>query len=319
MALNLNALKNLPIAPLNPPKVEDIVVSTITTPSISKISLSKTSEDIGGTKNITPSEKISSTGPKISLMKLKKDSNVEIPVSPTIETNIIEKTEQEMSIAEIVSQAERKNIETPILIPMMESVIQEERVSISTIEESIDLSPATSTTINEQGIGESLSIFSNDESKNITPIKENIENETPKEFFPNFHISNEMDIDADLFNIENNIPVSSENSTSIIYQQPTNIIENIPVTQEIIEIEVPVIETKSKEIEDTVEISTTDNINTSETVPTKEVVSEKTIPENISDTPVITSEYVAEVKTELSEQRRAGFRFFVQKNTKIMA
>ena len=33
----------------------------------------------------------------------------------------------------------------------------------------------------------------------------------------------------------------------------------------------------------------------------------------------VTPEYVAEVKTELSEGRRAGFRFLVQKKTKIIA
>lgn len=34
---------------------------------------------------------------------------------------------------------------------------------------------------------------------------------------------------------------------------------------------------------------------------------------------IITPEYVEEVKTELSEGRRAGFRFFVKNRTKILA
>ncbi|MDD2891845.1 MAG: hypothetical protein PHQ95_02665, partial [Candidatus Gracilibacteria bacterium] len=38
-----------------------------------------------------------------------------------------------------------------------------------------------------------------------------------------------------------------------------------------------------------------------------------------SEAIVITPEYVAEVKTELSEGRRAGFRFFVKNNKKIIA
>jgi len=50
-----------------------------------------------------------------------------------------------------------------------------------------------------------------------------------------------------------------------------------------------------------------------------EVISETITSEKIPEDILITPEYVAEVKTELSEQRRAGFRFFVQKNTKIMA
>ncbi len=70
----------------------------------------------------------------------------------------------------------------------------------------------------------------------------------------------------------------------------------------------------------------------------KSIVSEKTptiieeekivlVPDEVSNTevsedrasPIITQEYVAEVKAELSEGRRAGFRFFVQNKTKIIA
>lgn len=68
--------------------------------------------------------------------------------------------------------------------------------------------------------------------------------------------------------------------------------------QEIIEIQIPIAETVNAEEVELIDI-TTENM--------------------IANPPVITPEYVAEVKTELSEQRRAGFRFFRQKKTKIMA
>lgn len=55
--------------------------------------------------------------------------------------------------------------------------------------------------------------------------------------------------------------------------------------------------------------------------PIAETIPEAILSEESSDNTAIpaTPEYVAEVKAELSEQRRAGFRFFAQKKTKIMA
>jgi hypothetical protein len=46
--------------------------------------------------------------------------------------------------------------------------------------------------------------------------------------------------------------------------------------------------------------------------------SSNTVNKEVSNNEVST-EHVAEVKTELSEQRKAGFRFFVQKKKKIIA
>lgn len=51
-----------------------------------------------------------------------------------------------------------------------------------------------------------------------------------------------------------------------------------------------------------------------------EAVSATIVHEELPDRKnILTPEYVAEVKTELSEGRRAGFRFFTQRKTKIMA
>ena len=91
--------------------------------------------------------------------------------------------------------------------------------------------------------------------------------------------------------------------------------EMSPEVIEIAEIQIPIAETINTEKIEPIETTTVSITETPATTETLDVNTSVEAPENS----IITPEHVAEVKTELSEQRRAGFRFFVQKKTKIMA
>lgn len=209
MALNLNALKNIPVASLDSPKVENIPVPVAPAPSSNKISLQKISAGMEIPKAIVSNEKISANGPKISLMKLKQDSQGETPTPSPVQEIVVEKVEREMSIAEIAEQAEKnQNIEakTPITDDITEIALIEE-ISISSIEESTSISDSITLEIEsenktqEEG-EEAHSIFSNTDEEIVATKEETILEQTPsKEFFPNFHISNEMGLDDDILNL----------------------------------------------------------------------------------------------------------------------
>lgn len=117
MALNLNALKNIPVASLDSLKIENIPVPVTTTPSSNKISLSKIVPSTTSANTTSATEKIPSTGPKISLMKLKQDSQGTIPTSQLIQEPLLEKVEQEITIIEIADQTE-KNQDISQVLPL---------------------------------------------------------------------------------------------------------------------------------------------------------------------------------------------------------
>lgn len=276
MALNLNALKNIPVASLDSLKIENIPVPVTTTPSSNKISLSKIVPSTTSANTTSATEKIPSTGPKISLMKLKQDSQGTIPTSQLIQEPLLEKVEQEITIIEIADQTE-KNQDISQVLPL-EIEWQESFQSI----------------------------FSNVESETVISEEEIIpEQVSRKELFPNFHIANELGLDDDILNLNldsdgiikdhEDFPATTKEVTQV---KMVDVTDSNTDMQEIIEIQIPIAETVNAEEVELIDI-TTENM--------------------IANPPVITPEYVAEVKTELSEQRRAGFRFFRQKKTKIMA
>lgn len=159
----------------------------------------------------------------------------------------------------------------------MVNIVPEEEVVISPIIETVPLEPVT------EDSKESQSIFLSEEVEEIKDLKsENKGVGEMKEFFPNFHVSDELDLDEDLLDLQDFVTIK----------------EHEPITSQ----------------------ETINSIANMDLPPVSEAMSTITIPEEISDNiEMITPEYVAEVKTELSENRRAGFRFFIQKKTKIIA
>lgn len=267
MSLNLNALKNISVRPVNIPKIEDIISQSV---------VENTTDTTDKEKNI-PVEKKFVGGPKISLMKLKKESWVEssiIPVMESIEVPTIQNIKQEATIIDITSQGKE------------EEIIINQSTTCS-----------TQPVLIEEAVLVKESIISSSPSVSIL-IEEEKKEEASKEFFPNFHISDQIGIDDDLLDINKdtspkehiNVPILEEN-TPTINKQPSSVLEiiNIPVSAIVSENEVP--ENAASEI----------------------------IPETSPNNTIVTPEYVTEVKIELSEQRRAGFRFFAQKKIKIIA
>lgn len=166
-----------------------------------------------------------------------------------------------------------KIIETEEIV----DITTEVEVAISPVIEIMPLEPVT------EDSKESQSIFLNDKDDKIQDRKSEDEKVGEmKEFFPNFHVSDQLDLDEDLLDLQDFVTIK----------------EHSPVTSQ-----------------EAINSIVNDNL-----PPISEAMPTITIPEEISDNiEMITPEYVAEVKTELSENRRAGFRFFIQKKTKIIA
>lgn len=163
---------------------------------------------------------------------------------------------------------------------------------------------------------QSTSLILDDELPKIQDTEQNTSETTEiKELFPNFHLSGAMGPEEDLLDFQDIIKSHEQEVLEDVQKTNPSIIaqmmapsEEIPSSSdiEIVEENTPVITSEETPLSVTVDI------------PMEALIQETSIvPEN-SDTPEFTQEYIAEVKTELSEGRRAGFRFFVQKNTKIL-
>jgi len=235
--------------------------------------------EISKTPENVSEKKIPATGPKISLMKLKQASGIESS-TPSVEVAISKDVVPEA----ILPQVEVNQTETiSSLIPLEQIVQEEEIISTPSLTELPISSILTETIVTEGEVidsQESQSIFSSGGEDVKLEVTE-VEIVKPKEFFPNFQISGKMDFDNDLIDLEEIVPLN-EAQKSIVSEKTPTIIE----------------EEKIVLVPD--EVSNTE-------------VSEDRA------SPIITPEYVAEVKAELSEGRRAGFRFFVQNKTKIIA
>lgn len=188
-------------------------------------------------------------------------------------------------------------------------IIQKEEIASAPYEEEIMvLSPSAEPVITEE------TIHSSEESQSIILIEEKLETKdgeqenikTPetKEFFPNFQITDTMDLDKDLLDLQDFVTIK-DHQESIIDTV------SILITKEISPIEISV-EASPISSEESIIIQEITDISPVES--SAEILSEES-----SNNVIFTPEYVAEVKTELSEGRRAGFRFFLQRKTKIMA
>ncbi len=212
--------------------------------------------------------------------------------------NVSLQTEKEKTVAEFSSDSE-------------ELLQKEEIIDIPSEKEMIISSPSVEITITEEVVHSSeepQSIIIIDETMETKDIKqENIKPTEIKEFFPNFQITDTINLDEDLLDLQDSITIKD-------HQKPIINKEAILITEEISPIEVstdtfsPISNVENIIVQDIAEISPKES--STETI---------SVSEESTDTGIITPEYVAEVKMELSEGRRAGFRFFLQKKTKILA
>lgn len=209
----------------------------------------------------------------------------------------------------ITEESLKKEVEIECYSSDVGEIIQKEEIARAPSEEEIMvLSPSAELVITEE------TVYSSEESQSIILIEEKLETKdgeqentkTPeiKEFFPNFQITDTMNLDEDLLDLQDFVTIKD-------HQKPIIDTGSILITEEISPIEVsveasPVSSGESIIIQEITDISPVES--------SSEILSEES-----SNNIVVTPEYVAEVKTELSEARRAGFRFFLQKKTKIMA
>ncbi|MDD2892277.1 MAG: hypothetical protein PHQ95_04920, partial [Candidatus Gracilibacteria bacterium] len=299
MGLNLNSLKNISLEPTNTSSTENVIVSPVTlsqktTPNISQ-----------STVSVSPSPEIKtpSVAPKISLMQLKKASGIN-------NSPVISEVPQEQPVQASPMEITEKINETPVSNNANSEVItiqQETIINTTPEQEIITPAPVESIVIEEEGViedsNEGQSIIIDEQTPVIT--KEIPQATETKEFFPNFQISSQLDLDDDLLGLDD---IITEQGQSIIPQEKSTLTTNN--TSEVISDMEPLTDTNKESIissnaeEETISEVTTPSTDTLTEVPSSEAI-------------VITPEYVAEVKTELSEGRRAGFRFFVKNNKKI--
>lgn len=259
----------------------------------------------------TQEKKIPATGPKISLMKLKRDSGIDNNGSVKATEGVMGK---EVSLPVITDQAEEESIKIRLSTDLTQIPEKEEMIAILSSMETLP------TEQEMQNPEESLSILSDEKTSDPEPIQQ--ETVEPKEFFPNFHISDKMDLDADLLDLQDFVTIKEHGEATTVEQEDIIIAEHeeiIPVMETVSPEEIPEDHPSVAQIEETGADMEVAGISLME--PIAEIIPEAILSEESSDNTTVspTPEYVAEVKTELSEQRRAGFRFFVQKKTKIMA
>lgn len=252
-------------------------------------------------------------------MKLKKASGIETPIAPVADIpdntdRIAEKQMEEMQAVPDAASAESKEA-------IIDNVPREEIQA-----DIIDPSPSEKIPQAEQAPQdpiEPVSIITNSGIEEVEEIKQEkiAGNTESKEFFPNFQIARTVDIDMDLTDLQDMVTIEEGQQESAVSQEsPSLVIEETAIQ------EPAVIHPEKAATEDIVSVHSEKTEAVQDTTPVPaEKSSIEEIPEIIAteeptkNNTVITPEYVAEVKTELSEQRRAGFRFFTQKKTKIMA
>lgn len=300
MGLNLNSLKNISLEPTNTASTENTIVSPVTLSQKTPPSISQSTASVSP----SPETKTPSVAPKISLMQLKKASGInnspvisEVPQEQPVQTSPVEITEK------ISKTPVSNNTNSEVITIQQETII-----NTTPEQEMITPAPVESIVIEEEGVikdsndGQLITIFKQ------TPVitKELPQTTETKEFFPNFQISNQLDLDDDLLGLDD---IITEQGQSIIPQEKSILTTNN--TSEVISDMEPLTDTNkesiiSSEIKETISEVAKPSTDTIAKIPSNEAM-------------VITPEYVAEVKTELSEGRRAGFRFFVKNNKKIVA
>lgn len=323
MGLNLNSLKNLPSAGTTESSIKENAPSAATasqTGAVSAQDIQVAKESLVVKEQTSPAP---ASGPKISLMKLKKASGMETVAPAPVE--VVAK--EEKSVAELEKELLREEPKSIVSMADQAAETSPSTVSDTKSEEAVtDIpSPAESIALDTdtQEMSESLSIMDAEVPESEQAKEEaSLVQEEPKEFFPNFHITDGMKLDDDLVDLEDLITIKEHDgdeaqtidATSIVSIADTT--DTATIKEEVLDI-VEISENTVPAISAVEEVATPSSI---ESVSTEVSETPSSVGEEVINTPAaITPEYVAEVKIELSEQRRGGFRFFSQNKTKIVA
>lgn len=241
---------------------------------------------------------------KLSLMSLKKTGEGEVSVKPMEENKTesraqeIEKPKISLKKPQAIQEEETISVKEETIVELPSEIAQEKVVSESIISE-------------ETSESFSLTIEGNNQTEKVEEAK--VE-EPKKEFFPKLQSLNLVDFSESVDIISDSLP-----TIEAVQITETPLVTSVSTPVEVVKEEV-----KTQEIESV--ILTEEPKNEIEDTPIPEtLVTEETIPQEESLTILPTEEvahdkdYVEEVKTELSSQRKAGFRFFMEKKTKILA
>lgn len=211
-----------------------------------------------------------------------------------------------MKLKEFSSHEQVESIPTPIQAPEEVMNIVEEAESIS--QEIPTSEVSTSLIIEDIGATKAdsgESIFSTEVQEEVkeevVAQESEIKSEEKKEFFPSLNLMEDFSISDDLLGIKD---------MSIKTEEPA--VTPTIIEEEIVQQAEEVIETPSVIVEESQTIAETTDIEPE----TQEVVT--MIEERVPTTPE-KAEYVQEVKNELSEQRKWGFRFFAKKKASVLA
>ena len=178
------------------------------------------------------------------------------------------------------------------------------------------------TTVQDSSESSSVVVSDDTEKHSRSEQREVSKTMETKELFPNFHISDKMNFDEEILGIQNITETENGSKTETGEKIEDTIMDGEPVfvkdavsPEEKPSNDSPVSD-KTEEV-----METQAGADIFEQKPEVEAMEETTVSADdaVDSTVVPTPEYVAEIKTELSGQRRAGFRFFAQKKTKILA
>lgn len=293
MALNLDSLKNLSTSPVDTP--EKTHTLWIAHASQEVTAHNSAPETVTMSPSSHSVEETSSMRPRLSLMKLKKASSGDV-------SDVVPEAIVDNSLSDNLSVAELEKWFTS-QVKTEEDVIISEKIEESEILPIPEISPISAqveeipSTPKEDSIGSQSIVIGGEEWEALDAEQVPVE---PKELFPNFRISSTVQLDDDLLDFQDVI-------TSNTFEAPA---EALPKQSVALDVEVPLtIQEES--------VSQDEEKATIQEVVSEDVVNTETI--EPTETVSITPEYVAEIKTELSEGRRAGFRFLMQKKTKIIA
>ncbi len=238
---------------------------------------------------------------------------------PDIQSDV---PEEEMTVGQMEEALLKKQVE----------VIQDNKPPVEEIKSTETISVAIPLIKEDAKMSEEIPDSKESESlvieDDVSATKSNAPENELKEFFPKFKVMDDLNMD-DLIDLGDVVPEKQERDTPIsAIEKPVQIAEEIPTITDTTPEEITPIEETSQavsglEIEESVvpieEVMEEVVIAPEEAIVKEEALIQTPIESTPDATTPITKEYVAEVKTELSENRRAGFRFFLQKKTKVLA
>lgn len=217
MSLNLNSLKSLSVAPAHAEETES--PSLTPTDSVHQGAIPEISPNIMPAPQGSSNEPVLTTGPKISLLKLKKASGISAKAAPAA------LIAQPHISAQDISNSEKKDPEKGprLSVGQMQTSQKNEAVASPSKEEAVLIPSFTKITLAEdttQSPKEAQPIILDDGTGTSEDAdKENTEM-AAKELFPNFRISDSMNLDEDLLDLQDTITITE-------HQEPTISVEDL--------------------------------------------------------------------------------------------